>query len=73
MRVGIGACVAGKRFYTPEDNPIIQAGVAEWLTRRPREFGKEGQDRKGKIAGGLRARRGSNPFPGASRLLSVAA
>jgi hypothetical protein len=30
---------------------------------------KRGLRPKGKIAGGLRARRGSNPFPGANNIL----
>ena len=43
---------------------MAEAGVAEWLSRQPRDR-KKGARFNVKIAGGLRARRGSNPFPGA--------
>ena len=47
---------------------MAEAGVAEWLSRQPRDR-KKGARFNGKIAGGLRARRGSNPFPGAINIL----
>jgi hypothetical protein len=43
--------------------------VAEWLSRQPRDLYRRGLRPKGKKAGGLRARRGSNPFPGAKDIL----
>lgn len=43
--------------------------MAEWLSRQPRDQTNRAKPEKGKIAGGLRARRGSNPFPGAINIL----
>jgi hypothetical protein len=48
---------------------VFGAGVAEWLSRQPRDQTNRAKPEKGKIAGGLRARRGSNPFPGAINIL----
>lgn len=43
--------------------------MAEWLSRQPRDLKKwEARSNSGKIAGGLRARRGSSPFPGANNV-----
>ncbi len=43
--------------------PLAEAGVAEWLSRWPRD---PRSIEVGKPASGPRARRGSNPFPGAT-------
>ena len=56
------------RFGTEDilDSDVIvyfEAGVAEWLSRWPRD---PRSIEVGKPASGLRARRGSNPFPGAN-------
>jgi hypothetical protein len=45
-----------------------QQGVAEWLMRWPRD---PRSMEVGKLASGLRARRGSNPFPGAILISGV--
>ena len=53
-------------FLESGTNPSIQAGVAEWLSRWPRDPHKHKQGHaKDKPASGPLARRGSNPFPGA--------
>jgi hypothetical protein len=59
-----------KTLYVGAANLMAGAGVAEWLTRQPRDQTARGQKpQNGKIAGGLRARRGSNPFPGATSII----
>jgi hypothetical protein len=50
-------------FLDLQRNALSQAGVAEWLSRWPRD---PRSMIVGKLASGLRARRGSNPFPGAN-------
>jgi hypothetical protein len=57
-----------KTLYETTANIVAGAGVAEWLSRQPRDQ-KKGCQIKGEVAGGLRARRGSNPFPGAINIL----
>jgi hypothetical protein len=56
-----------KMFLESATTHSIQAGVAEWLSRWPRDpTGIErGLCQKDKAASGPLARRGSNPFPGA--------
>ena len=44
----------------------FEAGVAEWLSRWPRD---PRSIIVGKLASGPRARRGSNPFPGATNIV----
>jgi hypothetical protein len=54
-------------FLDSGTNPSIQAGVAEWLSRWPRDPHRHKQGHaKDKPASGPLARRGSNPFPGAN-------
>jgi|WetSurMetagenome_2_1015567.scaffolds.fasta_scaffold20029_7 hypothetical protein len=61
--------VAVKSSFSQNREVFCGAGVAEWLMRRPRDLGKNGLRPKGKTAGGLRARRGSSPFPGANHVI----
>lgn len=54
-------------FLAPNSNPTTRAGVAEWLSRWPRDP----KLHNGQASQWALARRGSNPFPGAIWVLEA--